>query len=166
MNPDRAVFLDFCSVITGYSNFILEGTGLVDTYQELIETVLGPKLSSEFYGLAKSVVSHPNIDERENQVRTSVLSSSTFWPVVSGLIALWYLGTWAQLPDRWYAAAGLPVPGPNDPGRTHVPTPGAYTEQLSYRTAVAHPPGAKPTGYGSWSTPPVVSFEVVSQEAV
>ena len=31
----------------------------------------------------------------------------------------------------------------------------AYTAQLAYRAAGAHPPGANPTGYGSWSLDPV-----------
>ncbi len=94
--------------------------------------------------------------EREKRIRTSLLPPSKFWPVVSSLIGLWYLGIWTQLPDSWYAATGLPIPGSNDPGSTHTPSQLAYIEQLSYRTADAHTPGAKPTGFGSWSTPPVL----------
>jgi hypothetical protein len=155
MNAKRAIFVDFCSEITGYSKFELEGTGVVDSYQELLEKVLGPELVSEFYRLAEAVVRLDDPEDREKRIRDCLLPPSMFGPVVSSLISLWYLGTWTQLPNTWYAATGLPIPGPNDPGRTHTPSELAYIEQLSYRTAEAHPPGAKPTGFGSWSTRPV-----------
>jgi hypothetical protein len=154
MNTKRPIFLRFCSEITGYTCFKLEGTSLVDTYQKLLEDVLGSKLE-EFYNLIESVVSLEKPEQREEKISATLLPPSIYWPVVSGLISLWYLGYWSRLPDSWYLATGLPVPGPNDPGRTHVPSAAAYTEQLSYRTAGAHPPGAKPTGYGGWSIPPV-----------
>lgn len=150
MNATRSLFVDFCSIITGRSGLELLGTCLVDTYQDLLSQILGPKLS-DFYDLASSVVKAPGDREEAAQ---AILPASTFWPVITSLMGLWYLGTWTQLPDQWYAQAGLPVPGLNDAGHTHTPSALAYIEQLSYRTANAHPPGAKPTGFGSWGLQP------------
>jgi hypothetical protein len=155
MDARRAVFLAFCAEITGFTPFDLEGTGVVDLYQRLIEEILGSELASEFYRLAESIVSIPDAAGREQAMRECFLPPSILWPVISGLIALWYLGTWTRLPDSWYAATGLPIPGPNDAGRTHTPSGLAYIEQLSYRTAGAHTPGVNPTGFGSWSSPPL-----------
>jgi hypothetical protein len=152
MNSTRSLFIDFCSEITGYSPLELEGTGLVDLYQDLLGKILGRHVS-DFYGLAKSLMDASG--DREQAART-LLSSSPFWPVVSSLIGLWYLGAWTQLPNEWYAQAGLPIPGPADAGHPHTPSPQAYIEQLSFRTADAHPPGAKPTGFGSWGWKPAV----------
>ena len=154
MNNQRRVFLNLSSELTGYFGWELEGTGLVDSYRQLVSDVLGPKLTSEFYGFAEPIVNVPDADSREQKVRDT-FPPSRFWPVLSALTMLWYTGTWTQLPDSWYAAAGLPVPGPQDAGRTHTPSGLAYIEQLSYRTAEAHTPGAKPTGFGSWSEEPL-----------
>lgn len=152
----REPFLSFCSEITGYSAFDLEGTGLVDAYRQLIEDVLGPQLTRELNTLVDDVLFYPEgSKERDDVFRQHLLAPSLFWPVVSALISLWYLGTWNQLPETWYAAVGMPMPGPHDAGRTHVPSMLSYIEQLSYRTASAHTPGAKPPGFGSWSKVPV-----------
>jgi hypothetical protein len=159
MNPNRKIFLAFCSEITGYPAIALEGTGLVDAYQELLEQVLGQSLAIELYAAAESVLSVPEAAQRESQMRALVLTSQVLWPIVANLISLWYLGSWSQLPAGWYSTTGLTLPGPTDPGRSHVPSAQSYVEQLSYRTAGAHPPGAKPTGFGSWSLPPVFETE-------
>src|SRR5258707_14627044 len=101
MNPKRTIFLQLCSEITGYTCFNLEGTGLVDTYQGLVEQVLGPKLG-DFYNIVGSIVSLGDPEQREEAIRASLLPPSIYWPVVSALISLWYLGSWTQFPDTWY----------------------------------------------------------------
>ncbi len=152
MDDTRSLFLNLSSEITGYSPLELETTGLVDLYHELIEEILAARLA-DFYGFAKSVVDSSGALEETGRV---MASSSVFWPVVSSLISLWYLGSWTQLSNEWYAQTGLPIPGPADAGRTHTPSSLAYIEQLSYRTADAHPPAAKATGFGTWGRQPVV----------
>jgi hypothetical protein len=153
VNAKRSKFLQFCSDITGYSTAQLEGTGLVDTYLALIDSVQGPKAPG-FHELVAKVGAVP-ADDREAFIRDVLAGTDLYPTVIRALISLWYLGVWTQLPNDWYTAAGLPKPGPSDPGFTHVPSSTAYIEQLSYRTASAHSPGARPTGFGSWSLPPV-----------
>jgi hypothetical protein len=154
MSARRAVFLKLSSVVAGYSEYELEGTGLIETYQRLIEDVLGPKLILECFARFESAVSIDDIDKQEQAIRESLLAHPIFGPVVLGLVSLWYLGSWTQLADSWYAATGLGLPTASDAGRTHTPSQLAYIEQFSYRTASAHTPGAKPTGFGSWSYDP------------
>jgi len=149
------LFLQFSAEITGYPASTLQGTGLVELYSKLVGDVLGPALAPRFYAHAEAILSLGTPQAREQRITELILHSPIFWPVTANLIALWYLGLWTKLPDEWYQAQGLGLPGPSDPGRTHVPSASAYTEQLSYRTAGAHPPGAKPTGFQSWSVPPV-----------
>ena len=150
MDDTRSLFLNLSSEITGYSSLELETTGLVDLYHALIEEILAAKLA-DFYGFAKSAIDSSGDLEETARV---MASSSVFWPVISSLIGLWYLGSWTQLPNEWYAQTGLPLPGPAGAGRTHTPSSLAYIEQLSYRTADAHPPGAKATGFGTWGWQP------------
>jgi hypothetical protein len=155
MNANRPIFLRFSEEITAYSSLDLEGTGMVDIYQAVLEGAVGSTLLPSFYALASAVTSPVDAVQREDVMRTKVLPSPIFWPVVSNLISLWYLGNWIIFPDSWYTATGLKKPANGEPGFGGVPSPQAYVEQLSYRTAGAHTPGAKPTGYGSWSIPPV-----------
>ncbi|MDB5347057.1 MAG: hypothetical protein JWP89_5434 [Schlesneria sp.] len=155
MNPKRHTFLEFCVEITGYPSVVLEGTGVVDLNQQLLEDVLGSTLIAKFYLLIETVLALSDASEREKRIRETVLPSPLFGPVVTNLIRLWYLGYWRELPDDWRQMTSRPKPGPTDAGRTHVPSELSYIEQLSYRTARAHPPGAKPTGFGSWSRQPL-----------
>src|SRR6266568_5519711 len=90
MDDTRSLFLNLSSEITGYSPLELETTGLVDLYHELIEEILAARLA-DFYGFAKSVVDSSGALEETGRV---MASSSVFWPVVSSLISLWYLGSW------------------------------------------------------------------------
>jgi hypothetical protein len=159
MNANRATFLKFSEEVTGYSSLDLEGTGLVDVYQAVVEGAIGDTLGAQFYALAAEVVSPVDPVQRENGMRAQVLPSAIFWPVVSNLISLWYLGSWTILPDSWFVATGRTKPGVGETGSSGLPSSQAtqaYIEQLSYRTAGAHTPGARPTGYGSWSIPPVL----------
>ena len=156
MSLSRSMFLDFCGEVTGYSAFDLEGTGLVDDHHQLVQAVLGPELTEALGERLRVALAYPAGSEgRRLAIAELRASGSPFGPVVTALMSLWYLGTWNQLSDAWYAAVGRPVPGAADPGRTHVPSALAYIEQLSYRTALAHTPGAKATGFGSWSKPPI-----------
>jgi len=154
----REAFAEFSAEVTGYTAFELEGTGLIDTHHKLLEEILGPHLTGELGRLITDILCYPPASaEREKAIRDSLQATSIFWPVVSSLISLWYMGMWTQLPEAWYATAGLPLPGPRDVGRTHTPSALAYVAQLSYRTAHAHTPGANPTGFASWAFPPIGS---------
>lgn len=162
MNPQRHAFLLFCSDVTGYSCFELEATGLVDSYHAFLDAVLGSR-GREFNALVEAIARLPDAAQREAKIQAALLPPSPHWPVVSRLISLWYLGLWTQLPDSWYQESGQPLPGPEALGRTHVPSSLAYIEQLSYRTAHAHPPGAGPPGFGSWSEAPVIDRAILQE---
>lgn len=156
MDRNRLVFLAFSEAVTGYSSLELEGTGLVDDYQGLLDGALGEEISIQFYSVAREITEIADPQERQKKIAEEVVSSPVLWPIVSNLISLWYLGTWTVLPDSWYVATGGTKPGVGEPGSSKVPPSSrAYIEQLSYRTAGAHTPGAKPTGFGGWSLPPV-----------
>ena len=154
METNRRVFLQFSAEVTGYASSELEGTGLVDQYFVLVGQVVGLALGDSLYELCAQVLQITDAGERHKAIATQFLPSPIWGPVLNNVITLWYLGVWNQLPDTFYQAASLPKPGPTDAGRPHVPSALAYVEQLSYRNAGAHTPGAKPTGFGSWSIAP------------
>lgn len=152
MRNHRKAFLELSAHVTGYDAAELEGTGLADEYRRLVESVIGTDVTAQLYDTMDLVHRAAPGAARERAMRVDVLPSPVLWPVVSNIIQLWYLGQWNAMPGSWYAASHAER-SPLD--TTHVPSARAYEEQLAYRAAGAHPPGAKPTGYGSWSIPPV-----------
>jgi hypothetical protein len=108
-----------------------------------------------FYAAAADVVQAEGPAARAEAMRIDVLASPTVWPLCQAIVSLWYLGTWTTPAAAWYLGAGGTVPAGVTPGSTVVPSAQAYTAQLAYRAAGAHPPGANPTGHGSWSLDPV-----------
>ena len=158
----RAVFLAFSAELTGYGETELEGTGNVDTYQALVEQQAGPIICDMFYAAAEGVVQASGAAARAEAMRIDVLASPTVWPLCQAIVTLWYLGGWTTPPAAWYHGANSPMPPGVTPGNPITLAAQAYTAQLAYRAAGAHPPGANPTGYGSWSLDPVFGDFVVA----
>jgi hypothetical protein len=99
---------------------------------------------------------------RAEAMRIDVLPSPTVWPMCASLIMLWYQGFWPALAASWYSGVGSAKPKGWSDTQKIVPSAQAYTAQLAYRAAGAHPPGANPTGHGSWSIDPVFGDNVAA----
>lgn len=151
----RAIFLAFSEELTGYTTTDLEGTGNVDSFHALLEAQAGPTAMALFYAAALPVVRHTSEAARSEAMRIDILPSPTVWPMCQNLITLWYQGFWAALPASWYSGVATKTPQGWSATQKIVPSAQAYTAQLAYRAAGAHPPGANPTGYGSWAIDPV-----------
>ena len=159
----RAVFLGISVELTGYSETDLEGTGNVDSFHALIEAQTGSKAMALFYDAAVAVLRHASEAARVEAVRVALTPSPTVWPMCQSLITLWYQGFWPALPASWYSSAGTPAPKGWSVTQQLVPSAQAYTAQLAFRAAGAHPPGANPTGHGSWSIDPVFGDDAHAQ---
>jgi hypothetical protein len=156
MHAQRRHFLQLSAEVTGYSPTDLEGTGLVDEYLALLQGELGAEVMGDLDKATRHVLSHRRAEARARAMQLQILASPVLWPVVAGIVQLWYLGSWTSMSTQWYALAGFKKHPPGvKPGKSRVPSAQAYEQQLSFRGAGAHPPGAKPTGHGSWSMPPV-----------
>ena len=158
----RAVFLGLSAQLTGYNETDLEGTGNVDSFHALIEAQAGAKAMALFYDAGVAVLRHESEEARAEAVRIDVLPSPTVWPMCQSLITLWYQGFWPALPAAWYATVKTPTPKGWSTTQQIVPSAQAYTAQLAFRAAGAHPPGANPTGHGSWSIDPVFGDRITT----
>ena len=153
----RKYFLDLSAVVTGFSEFHLEGTGLVSLYFDNIRDIIGGDLFGElletFHRLESK--SQANNDESilTNGLRSELLGSEKLGPIARNVIKLWYLATWYQLPQSW-----RDVFGTKENDRTFIITSHAYPEGLLWPAIGVNPPGAKPPGYATWSEPPLVSL--------
>ena len=145
----------------------LLGTGLLKSYQELVEEEIGKEVSQFLYDSAKLVLVHKKSSDRSSAMRIYITASPMLWGVCKSIIMLWYYGEWTSMTAVWYRYYARM--NPNDgitPGKTIVPSAAAYTQQLSYRAAGAHPPGAHPTGFGSWGLEPVFGDFTTEKKAI
>jgi hypothetical protein len=156
MHMQRSVFLELSSELSGYPAIDLEGTGLADQYLNLVNDEIGEEVSEILFSTVESVLKLQG-KARDHAMVVEISASPLIWPVCQSIVALWYLGQWTRMSANWYSYyAGMNPPVSSvDPGKSFVPSAQAYTEQLSYRGAGAHPPGAHPTGFGSWGLDPL-----------
>jgi hypothetical protein len=153
---DRATFLALSSELTGFAPIDLEGTGNVDAHLQWIENIVGADLCAALLKAARAAVAHTDAAAREQAIRTTLWNSAEFGPVIQNLVRLWYTGKWNPLPAQWQETYRWDHPDPT-PASGVTTTPQAYTESLVWTAIGAHPPAAKPPGFGSWSELPAAA---------
>jgi hypothetical protein len=152
--PDgyRSAFVHVSALLTGFDAIDLEGTGLVDQYAALYLSVLDTATGVMFVGELRALeAANDHVAAIDNALVSDVVG-----PLLTNLVTLWYLGAWQQLPDSFWTATGRPRPAGDI---SHIPSSLAYEQGLAWRVACAHPPGARPTGYGGWALAPVVPVD-------
>ena len=160
MYNSKRIFLELSSELTGYSVIDLEGTGLAPTYIQLMEHEIGKGVTQLLYDTMHRILTEKK-HTKEYAMKVNIIASPLLWPVCQSLIVLWYQGQWNRMTANWYKYYANMAPPksimvPNIAlGQSLVPSAASYTEQLSYKAAGAHPPGAHPTGFGSWALDPV-----------
>lgn len=116
----QALFTAISAELTGFSEFELQATGVVEVYyKKLVAT------NPDHFGeLLSAFADSMSIED--------ILADVRLGPVARNIIKMWYTGS----------LDGNPVSGE------------AYVEGLVWRALDAHPMGARPQGYGTWSQPP------------
>lgn len=136
-------FLRLSVILTGYDDYELLGTGMLETYYDELLQVIGAREAGALFGALRRV--DPG---DESSFRSVILDDDRYGPVARNIVTMWYLGTWSQLPREWR----------NDYGATaydtdHVVSAAAYRASLVWPTAGTHPMGARQQGFGSWAKP-------------
>lgn len=128
--PERPLlptFLEVSCHLTGFDAGMLLGTGLLETYHDLLLKCLGEE---RLRGLLYEQTPQPastNTTEMPPAMQDPGSDALT-----CRLIRLWYTGHWG---GEMVSAA-------------------AYRGGLLWRAIGVSPPGSRPPGYGSWSQPP------------
>lgn len=137
--------------LTGFNAAELWGTGLVRTYFDLLPSIVGEAMFGNFLTRWRYTYLRGEGDEEllEELVTTQIFEDPDFGPIARNLVALWYTGMWNQLPAEWRNRNGASAQD-----ITFIVSPQSYTEGLAWKAIHAHPPAAKPTGFGSWALPP------------
>ena len=150
------LFVDLSYVLSGFNPVELWGTGMVQTYYDEVNLIIGEREMGKLLGVSSRVIqlnSEP-MDEVEHAVQKHILDDGRYGPVARNIIRLWYLGAWAQLPREWrdeYGATSYDT--------DHIVSPEAYQESLVWTAGLTHPMGAKQQGFGAWAKPGPEGFK-------
>ncbi len=143
-----AEFMTLSALLTGFRMVDLEATGQGAHYFELVRDRAGHRALNRLCACVPLLPDGPR--GREDFVRASIWPDVCVGPLARNLIKLWYLGIWYELPGAWrHEFGGAAVDG------TRVVSAEAYVEGLVWTAIGAHPPGAKPMGFGSWTEGPI-----------
>ena len=138
-------FLEISEILTGFSRADLEATGLPSVYYNEVREIVGERMLGSLLAQSRglSVVT----EDRARAIR-NMLSNELIGPIAKNILLLWYTGTWYEMPCKWRTRYGASADD-----LTHVVSPEAYREGLIWRVIGAHPPSAKPPGFGTWTKP-------------
>jgi hypothetical protein len=144
-------FLRLSAALTGFSRIDLLGTGLARSHLDTLVEIVGTALAGELLLAGDTILEDSGFDDPKvvAALAKRIVGDPKFGPLAKNLIRLWYIGTWAQLPQEWSDKFGAPAGD-----RTRVVSANAYREGLVWRAIGTHPPGAKHPGFGTWASPP------------
>jgi hypothetical protein len=148
--PPDAVdkFLRLSVILTGFEEYVLRGTGMLQAYYHELLLIIGAREAGELLGALDRV---PDGDDTAFQ--KLVLDCPRYGPVARNVLTMWYLGRWTQLPREWRAAYGATAYDTD-----HVVSAAAYREGLVWPAAGTHPMSAKQPGFGTWATASAVKL--------
>ncbi|MBD2252843.1 hypothetical protein [Nostoc parmelioides] len=147
----KEYFLNISVVLTGFSKFQLQGTGMATLYFETIRDIIGGDIFAELLTTFHKLKLEKK--EKNHESITQILASEKFGPIARNIIKVWYIATWYALPQSWRDTFGT-----KEKDGTFVISAQAYPEGLLWQAIGVNPPGAKGQGYATWSEPPLVSL--------
>jgi len=143
-------FLRLSELLTGFDRVELLRTGMVEPYYDEVIRVIGARDVGALLAVVDGLDAESGSEtELETRLRTTILDDERYGPVARNIIAMWYLGSWAQLPREWRERNGA-----MSADFDRVVSAKAYREGLVWAAAGTHPMGAKQPGYASWAAPP------------
>jgi hypothetical protein len=144
MTPRPQSFVKLSSALSGFSQVILRGTGMTQTYLRKVESIVPESLLNRLFDSFDN-----STEESVRRDLQAILDDPDLGPVARAIAVLWYCGTWTELPEAWRARNGAV---PED--TTGVVSGAAYQAGLQWSVVEAHPMGARQQGFGAWSTVP------------
>ena len=140
-------FLDLSAELTGFEPIDLEGTGLTNSFYDVVRSIVGGRIFGRLLLTWHDIHANPDAD-REHEIRTQILMNPMLGPLARNVIALWYTGNWNQMPLAWRQEYGASASD-----QTHVVSAEAFQEGLVWAAIDAHPPTVRSPGFGTWAKP-------------
>jgi hypothetical protein len=150
VDPRLETFVAFSAEATAFKAFELQGTGMAPEYLATVDRIVGRSRVDSLLA-AYTGATATSAEQRLRELRRRIFGHEELGAIARNIVKLWYVGTWFALPASWQDRFG---PAPED--GTFVVSPSAYIEGLLWKSAGAHPPGAKAPGFSSWAEPPSI----------
>lgn len=133
------VFEAFSVLITGFSLSEIQGTGLSETYYNVLVKEIGDKYLHELLNTFKKLdLKNCNDLSEMESICADEFIQSDYNEAIQTIILLWYTGQW-------------------NGQESYIVSSASYIEGLVWSAIDAHPMGAKQPGFGTWSLPPQTS---------
>ena len=145
---DHKKFLELSSLLTGFDEASLWGTGCVDEYATQFHQVATEDMAKQLAQATRKAMKAEGAARKEI-VRDLILADPDLGPLARSLITLWYLGNWQPMPQQWVNRNGGKL---KDTAR--ILSKRSYREGLAWVAMGAHPQGAKQQGFGAWALEP------------
>jgi len=128
------IFLDISVFLTGFNKMELLGTGMLETYFNVVMNMNNVALVESFLAESEKILAknQGNTEKINNEILHKLMPDSLYNGLAKNIITMWYMGNWMNT----------------------VISPQSYVQGLIWGVAETHPPGAKQPGYASWSTAP------------
>jgi len=128
------IFLDISVFLTGFNKMELLGTGMLETYFNVVMNMNNVVLVQSFLAESEKILTknQGNAEKINNEILHKLMPDSLYNGLAKNIITMWYMGNWMNT----------------------VISPQSYVQGLIWGVAETHPPGAKQPGYASWSTAP------------
>ena len=128
------IFLDISVFLTGFNKMELLGTGMLETYFNVVTNMNNVALVESFLAESEKILAknQGNTEKINNEILHKLMPDSLYNGLAKNIITMWYMGNWMNT----------------------VISPQSYVQGLIWGVAETHPPGAKQPGYASWSTAP------------
>lgn len=155
----KAQFLAISAELTGFSEQELARTDMADAYWSTLVDMAGEIIAGDFLSTCADVFATSQTQaDLPGMIEARIMKHALFGPLARNIIVMWYLGQWNALPREWCDAYGSRMEDCN-----RMISAQAYQESLVWQAFGSHPQGAKPTGWGSWSKPPLNAAEILRQ---
>jgi hypothetical protein len=128
------IFLDISVCLTGFSEMELLGTGMLETYFNVMMNKNSIAVVESFLAKSEKILAKNkgSKEKLNDEILHKLMPDSLYNGLAKNIISMWYMGNWM-----------------ND-----VISPQSYVQGLIWTVAETHPPGAKQPGYASWSMAP------------
>ena len=160
---DMRYFLHMSRRLTGFGDFDLHGTGMLEQYRDTLIGQVGAGHAVDTYRAVATATLEG--DPGKENLKFDGKTEKHLVDIARSVAKMWYLGAWYQLPPDSFGKVATTEAKRHRTGRGYAPaqhqqnesfvvSPEAYTAGLVWKLSGGHPLGARPPGYATWAAEP------------
>ncbi len=148
MENNLNLFLRISTYLTGFNEVELQGTGMVQTYYDVVQKKMGQETLTCFYEAIDGIFQQNKTEAQINEaIAAQLIPDAAYNGLAKKMITMWYEGNWIEDAATFNA---------------EVISAESYIQGLMWEAAETHPPGAKQPGFGSWAQLPLNTLHLIN----